>query len=132
MRISDWSSDVCSSDLATGGQAWSLSGPAGRMERRDNEFRTSVERLPADHGRDSLPTAGPSGPAAGLHLAGLRPGAPLSRTAPLPGLLAKEPGRPAAPGSGREHPHHQAHRDALPGRTTDAALEPIDRQSTSL
>src|SRR3546814_11534893 len=80
MRISDWSSDVCSSDLATGGQAWSLSGPAGRMERRDNEFRTSVERLPADHGRDSLPPAGPSGPAAGLHLAGLRPGATLSRT----------------------------------------------------
>src|SRR3546814_7158535 len=52
------------------------------MERRDNEFRTSVERLPADHGRDSLPPAGPSGPAAGLHLAGLRPGATLSRTAP--------------------------------------------------
>src|SRR3546814_1517584 len=89
MRISDWSSDVCSSDLATGGQAWSLSGPAGRMERRDNEFRTSVERLPADHGRDSLPPAGPSGPAAGLHLAGLRPGATLSRTAPLPGLDRK-------------------------------------------
>src|SRR3546814_10104311 len=77
------------------------------MERRDNEFRTSVERLPADRGRDSLPPAGPSGPAAGLHLAGLRPGATLSRTAPLPGLLAKEPGRPAALGEGGEHPHHK-------------------------
>src|SRR3546814_18370669 len=95
------------------------------MERRDNEFRTSVERLPADHGRDSLPPAGPSGPAAGLHLAGLRPGATLSRTAPLPGLLAKEPGRPAALGEGGEHPHNTAHRNALGGRLTDAALAPI-------
>src|SRR3546814_7434949 len=48
-----------------------------------------------------------------------------SRTAPLPGLLAKEPGRPAALGEGGEHPHHQAHRDALRGRLPDAALEPI-------
>src|SRR3546814_4501799 len=83
------------------------------MERRDNEFRTSVERLPADHGRDSLPPAGPSGPAAGLHLAGLRPGATLSRTAPLPGLLAKEPGRPAALGEGGRSEEHTSELQSL-------------------
>src|SRR5438034_7907383 len=60
----------------------------------------AAERLPTDHGQDLLPSAGPSGPAAELSLAGLRPGAGLPGAAPFPRFLAAQPRWPAPFGRG--------------------------------
>src|SRR3546814_15015990 len=45
MRISDWSSDVCSSDLARGPRAGAAGGCGKAAHRRGREARRAVRRL---------------------------------------------------------------------------------------
>src|SRR3546814_3690988 len=52
LRISDWSSDVCSSDLPVPGTGEHVGGVVGLAGERD---RTGGERIPGDLGRDALP-----------------------------------------------------------------------------
>src|SRR3546814_10763114 len=48
MRISDWSSDVCSSDLARGPRAGAAGGCGKAAHRRGREARRAVRRLVAE------------------------------------------------------------------------------------
>src|SRR3546814_16247700 len=52
LRISDWSSDVCSSDLPVPGTGEHVGGVVGLPGERD---RTGGERIPGDLGRAALP-----------------------------------------------------------------------------
>src|SRR3546814_4561863 len=47
MRISDWSSDVCSSDLADRGRC-----PAGRSGLRQSTFADDADRICGSHGQN--------------------------------------------------------------------------------
>src|SRR3546814_15283554 len=106
MRISDWSSDVCSSDLAR-----HLLSPAASLHLRSAEIDAAHRRARClDAGGDPRPAAQPAEPAAGLHLPGAlpprfgslprgRPGAASDRSCLLgPRLL--RPGPPAVPPPG--------------------------------
>src|SRR3546814_7908167 len=76
MRISDWSSDVCSSDLEGGG--------AGDGSVRDAAGPSAADRLRRDAGVDrGRATAGPS----------VRRHARLLATDPCPGVAEGTPGR---------------------------------------
>src|SRR3546814_1438210 len=86
MRISDWSSDVCSSDLRTlrpghgdvrrprgrgGAGARHLLSPAASLHLRSAEIDAAHRRARClDAGGDPRPAAQPAEPAAGLHLPG--------------------------------------------------------------
>src|SRR3546814_4033274 len=72
MRISDWSSDVCSSDLHA----------RGPLLARRHERRLHPRRLPAQPGpgRRARRAAGPDRPADGLRRAAGGPGGPAGRS----------------------------------------------------
>src|SRR3546814_6054918 len=57
MRISDWSSDVCSSDLHRLHREWSTSGTACPGDARVHQFKTVV--LPGIVARAAGPTTSP-------------------------------------------------------------------------
>src|SRR3546814_9180039 len=111
MRISDWSSDVCSSDLGFSGLApvpaqcaeppapWHLRGEVGALLRRSEhpDRACSATRLPLSRGSRPGPLAGPN-PAwpHATPIPGVRPAAALRLTASgqngaLEGRRSEEP-----------------------------------------
>src|SRR3546814_15426194 len=54
MRISDWSSDVCSSDLCQISQNTTVDGDHGRIETRATTVIHNLDWLPKDHGWPGL------------------------------------------------------------------------------
>src|SRR3546814_9514714 len=58
MRISDWSSDVCSSDLACINEAISCSGRLMRSQNRDTGRKQSLTETSDDNGNSSCCNTG--------------------------------------------------------------------------
>src|SRR5207248_2907565 len=83
---------------------------------------TATETIPADHRRDSLPHAGPSGVAAELHLAGSGSGAGVSCAAEVSRFLEPQPGWQAAFRQGRIGGTDPSCRDQICGRLLQPAL----------
>src|SRR3546814_16627528 len=102
MRISDWSSDVCSSDLVGGeedGVAELNGGALSVLRERDDVALGAAERGPVAHRvLDQLVGLGdPERPAAALEPVVEDDAGDLAALAP-PGAVAQEPNAPAAQG----------------------------------